>query len=280
MDLGFVEIQIEGLVDSGELMGLLAEFGPLGAWEDGERLHLYWRKEVWSPELLQAVTAALQQLGTNIGSGDIKTAFVADQDWNLRWTETIRPIRLGRNILVRQSWNPGDSSFKGIELIIDPKRAFGSGYHATTRLLVEWLEDLIRGGERVFDVGTGSGILSMVALRLGARVALGIDNDPVAIECARENAINNGFGPELELRVATLDEVGGEFDLITANLDRNTLLRYGGSLLSHLTPDGSALLSGLQAEDYDDILPFFRGLGGRVCDLRRCEEWIAVELRL
>ena len=123
---------------------------------------------------------------------------------------------MGRIAAADYSWNTrphsselarADPEFSGIELVIDPRRAFGTGYHATTQLVVEWLEAHVRGGGVVLDVGTGSGILAMTAIRLGAASALGVDNDPVAVECAREYAVLNGFGPELELRVASFEDL-------------------------------------------------------------------------
>ena len=152
---------------------------------------------------------------------------------------SLQPIRLGERILVRQSWNSAPVPDGGFELVIDPKRAFGTGYHATTQLIASWLEEMIRGGERVLDVGTGSGILAMAALRLGASSALGIDNDPEAIECAQEYAAVNDFGAELELRVAALEDLGsGQFDLVLANLDRNTLMRYFADFRKHVSAGG------------------------------------------
>ena len=108
--------------------------------------------------------------------------------------ESVRPIRIGRRIVIRPSWEPVALQAQDIEIVLDPKQAFGTGHHATTRMLLEWLEDLIHGGEFVLDVGTGSGILAMVALRLGAASALGVECDPVAVDCARDYARENGFG--------------------------------------------------------------------------------------
>ena len=121
------------------------------------------------------------------------------EDWNARWAAAVKPIHIGQQIVIRPSWEKVALPPNRIELIIDPKHAFGTGHHATTQFLIEWLEDLIQGGETVLDVGTGSGILAITALRLGAVSVLGIDNDPVAIECARTYASLNGFQDELAL---------------------------------------------------------------------------------
>ena len=128
------------------------------------------------------------------GDGDIRVEELSDQDWNRQWAESVRPIRIGRRIVIRPSWEPVALQAQDIEIVLDPKQAFGTGHHATTRMLLERLEDLIHGGESVLDVGTGSGILAMVALRLGAASALGVECDPVAVDCARDYARENGFG--------------------------------------------------------------------------------------
>ena len=271
-------MRLAALVDSGELLGFLPQGEAVGAWENEGFIHIYWRRDRWSPRALQDLESALRGLGCDTGFADIRVEYVKDRDWNADWLRSIKPRLIGSRVFVRQSWNPDPAPEGTIELIIDPKRAFGSGYHATTRLLVSWLAERIRGGESVLDVGTGSGILAMTSLRLGAEKALGIDIDPVAVECALENASLNRFGPELQLLTGTVENVGDSiFDLITANIDRNTLLALCGSLGKKLHPDGRLLLSGLQEEDLADISTALAACGGRVSETRELEEWLAIE---
>ncbi len=279
MTQNYIEIAIPATVDTGELCGLLQESGLLGAWETAGHLCLCWPAERWSADVLNDLKRALDAMGA-AGTADIVVRSIPDQDWNARWMKSLEPFRIGNRFRIRQSWNPPDRSFGGIELVIDPKRAFGAGTHATTQLVVEWLERNIRPGESVLDVGTGTGILAMAALRLGAGLALGIDNDCDAIECARENAAVNGFGAELELRVASLDGLeGGTFNVILANLDRKTLLRYVGRFKDHLGEGGRVCLSGLQVGDIPAVTTAIVASGGFVAGRWDRDEWVAVEVR-
>jgi ribosomal protein L11 methyltransferase len=159
---------------------------------------------------------------------DILVQSLPCQDWNRQWAQSVRPIRIGKRIVIGPSWEPVALQAQDIEIVLDPKQAFGTGHHATTRMLLEWLEDVIHGGESVLDVGAGSGILAMVALRLGAASALGVECDSVAVDCARDYATDNGLGDHLEFRCGILEEVdrqgGLRPDLVLANLDHHTLL--------------------------------------------------------
>src|SRR5262249_36216444 len=154
--------------DPGELLGLLDRDEISGAWETDGAVYLYSPADRWTPEILEAIKEALRGLGDRNAAPSITVNRIPDQNWNEAWAKSIQPIRVRRRILIRQSRNHETARTGEIELVIDPKRAFGSGHHATTQLLIEFLEDGIRGGERVLDVGTGSGILAMTALRLGA----------------------------------------------------------------------------------------------------------------
>jgi len=166
-----------------------------------------------------------------------------------------------------------------IELILDPKQALGTGHHATTQLLIEWLEDAVRGGERLLDVGTDSGILAMAALRLGAASALGIDHDPVAIGCAGEYAAANKFGPELTFQVGSLEQVRDDlFDLIVASLDRRALLESVGRFAPFLRCGARLLVSGLLVEDRAELAQAFADAGGAVRSWREREGWLALDL--
>jgi ribosomal protein L11 methyltransferase len=206
MNQNFVEVAVRAEIEAGELLGMLDNGEFLGSWEEAGILHIYWPEDKWSDAVLADLKAVLKSL--EIGDADVSVHPVQDRDWNATWAASLKPIRLGRNIRIRQSWNPSDPSSDGIELVLDPKRAFGTGYHETTQLVIEWLEDHIEGGERILDIGTGSGILSMVAIRLGAASALGIDTDTVALDCARQYATENGFGKELVFRVASFEILG------------------------------------------------------------------------
>jgi ribosomal protein L11 methyltransferase len=277
MSRNYIEVRVETGLDSGDVLALVDGPAPEGAWEADGVVHLFWSEERWSPAIVTELVGVFEQLGSPVAPEKIEVHTVPDQDWNQTWAKSLNPIRLGRRIVVRQSWNSAEVPDGGVELVIDPKRAFGTGYHATTQLLAEWLEDVVRGGERILDAGTGSGILAMVALRLGASWALGMDNDPVAIECANEYAQNNGFGGELELRVAAFDELeSGAFDLVLANIDAKTLIPAAGALVRLVASGGTLLLSGLQQQDYRDITAALEGYGVRTLEMRRREEWIAL----
>jgi len=276
---GYIEVRIRSSVDAGELIGMLDDPACLGALEREDGVHLYWRKETWHAGVLQDLLIVLRRLGVTDLAGEPAVSELADQDWNERWARSLQPIRLGKCILVRQSWNSAPVSDGGFELVIDPKRAFGTGYHETTQLMASWLEEVILGAERVLDVGTGSGILAMAALRLGASYALGIDHDPEAIECAREYATVNGFGAELGLRIATPEDLGPErFDLVLANLDRNALLGCLADFRRHVSAGGRLLISGLQTGDEQDISNAAAEAGWRIHACRNRGDWLALEL--
>jgi ribosomal protein L11 methyltransferase len=252
----------------------------LGAWEEEGMLRLYWPEEKWSDAAMEELIKALSLLGIEEDAACPTASVIEDRDWNAAWAASLVPIRLGRRVRVRQSWHSSDPDFKGTELIIDPKRAFGTGYHATTQMVVEWLERNVQGGERVLDVGTGSGILAMCAIRLGARSALAIDIDPAAIGCAREYLDANGFGPELELKTASFEDLdAGRFDMVLANLDGRTLPGLCGFLPRILNPGGMACFSGLQQQNYEEIEDALSKAHLRIHALMKREEWLTLEIR-
>jgi len=278
MNRKFVEVAIGVEIDSGELLSQLNDSEYLGSWEETGVLHIYWPEDTWS----DAVTADLKRVLENMGLGDanVTVSVVEDQDWNATWAASLKPVRLGRNIRIRQSWNFPDPAFSGIELVLDPKRAFGTGYHATTQLVIEWLEKRIKGGERVLDIGTGSGILSMIAIRLGAASALAVDIDAIALDCARQYAEENGFGPELEFHVASFDDLGpNRYDVILANIDGRILPTLSGFLADLLQEGGVVCYSGLQQPDYEEVAEALSKAGCLITAQTQQDEWLALEIR-
>lgn len=282
----WVEVRIESSLDAGELLGLLDDCHATGAWEENGVIHLYWPGEQWNAGIQSRLTRLLE--GLNAGtpaegpSAVLSVRTVADEDWNAAWARSVKPIRIGTRIVVRPSWEPAALRPGDVELVLDPKQAFGTGHHATTQLLLERLETLIHGGERVLDVGTGSGILAMAALKLGAASVLAIDNDPVAIDCARDYAVDNGLGPELDLRVGTLADLGepdgAGVTLVLANLDCRTLLDAAPALAAYARRGARLLLSGLLVEDRAEIAAAYGRLDATIHASWEREGWLALEL--
>jgi ribosomal protein L11 methyltransferase len=278
----WVDVQIPAAVDSGELLGLLGDPLVQGAWEDQGMTHLYWSRQHWNGDQLAQVCAALDQLDpSGRSSGAVQVGDLPHQDWNRQWAQSVKPLRVGRRLVIRPSWESASLLDGDLDIILDPKQAFGTGHHATTRMLLERLEELIRGGETVLDVGSGSGILAMAALRLGAQSAVGVEIDPVAVDCARECASQNAFGPELELICGTLSDVAGDMkpDLVVANLDRQTLLLLADELAVYGAAGSRLFFSGLLVEQVEEVMARYAGLGLYPVNQREQEGWVALELR-
>ncbi|MCL2877895.1 MAG: 50S ribosomal protein L11 methyltransferase [Acidobacteria bacterium] len=265
-------------VDSGEILAMLQGGEELGCWENDGVIHIFWPEPRWSPQALEDLRRTLSIFGIDPTAAGLSVKTVPDRDWNAAWAASLTPIRVGKRIRIRQSWHCTDENFDGIELVIDPRRAFGTGHHSTTQLVIEWLEKRLCGGERVLDIGTGSGILSMAAIRLGAASALGIDNDPTAVECAREYARVNGFGDELELRTGSFNDCAdGDFDVIVANIDGKTLPALCPELPRLLKSGGRICLSGLQEHDLEEITAALNRAGFTVKLKTFSGEWLALE---
>lgn len=272
----WVDVRILSRLDAGEVLGLLDDPAVQGSWQEGETLHLYWPRGIWSPDHLMRLRQILRQLDGAI-EPEIQVHALPHQDWNQLWAQSVKPLRVGKRIVIRPTWEPVALDPGQFEIILDPKQAFGTGHHATTRMLLEWLEEMVQGGESVLDVGTGSGLLAMASLRLGAARAVGLDHDPVAIDCAQDYAVLNRFGSELSFQCGELDGVSGLqlFDLVLANLDRSTLCQLADQLAGRTRT--RLLVSGLLLGQREEVAAALASAGLYLGRERESEGWLAVE---
>lgn len=194
--------------------------------------------------------------------------------WKERWKEFWKPARVGERFVVRPSWEPFEPGPRDVVITLDPGQAFGTGTHETTRLVLMELEGRVRGGERVLDVGCGTGILAIGALLLGARDALAVDVDPIAVEVARENAEVNGVGDRVEASVTPVEQIEGTFPLVLANIQNAILVPMASALMAKVAPGGALVLSGLLAPEEDEIRAAFGAL--RFAGKRAENDWIAL----
>lgn len=277
----WVELRIDTSVDAGELLGLLADPMAQGAWQENGSIRLYWLDGHWNSDCLARVRSALEQLDPIHGrSAPFFVGQLPHQDWNRLWAQSVKPLRIGRRIVIRPSWESVVLKSNEIEIILDPKQAFGTGHHATTRMLLEWLDADIRGGESVLDVGAGSGILAMAALKLGAASAIEVECDSVAVECARDYARENKFGAELEIVCGTVSDLPGRIrpDVVLANLDRQTLLALADDLAAYGAEGARLLCSGLLVDQEAEIVARYSSLGLYPANRREQDGWVALEL--
>ncbi len=208
-----------------------------------------------------------------------KEEIVAPQNWNANWEQSIEPQTIGK-FYVRPTWGEAYFGDDFIELLIDPKMAFGTGYHATTRLLLEWIPEVVKGNEEVLDAGTGTGILAIAALKAGARQAFGFDIDEWSEDNAKENMALNGVGG-FEVKLGSTETIPSEkeYDLILANINRNALMDLIPVLNKHLKRGGTLLLSGLLEADESTILKITDKQLLTHVATRQQKEWIAILLR-
>ena len=176
-----------------------------------------------------------------------------DEDWERRCLEGFKPLRFGKRLWICPSWQtPPDP--KAINVILDPGLAFGTGTHATTALCLEWLDENIKPGMTVIDYGCGSGILAIAALKLGARKAYAIDNDPQALEATQQNGERNQLiSPLLETHFPQ-DPLPQLADVLIANILAKPLIELAPKLFLLLHSKGKIILSGILMEQVQDVI--------------------------
>jgi ribosomal protein L11 methyltransferase len=198
-----------------------------------------------------------------------RLCFVEGDDWRERYKAYFKATRIGSRLVVRPPWEAYPARDGDVVLTLDPGMAFGTGTHETTRLVLEALEDHVRTGMGVLDVGCGSGILAIAALLLGAGSALAIDVDPEADRCRVERASGDAAGEPLAH--------GQRYPLVLANIETRVLVPAASALIACVEPTGVLILSGILAPERDRVLAAYAPL--HTLAVRELGEWVAIVLR-
>ena len=188
------------------------------------------------------------------------------------WRKYYHPMDVGQRLAIVPSWQDYDTD--RVKLILDPGLAFGTGGHETTNLCLEVLDERVKGGERVLDIGTGSGILAIAALKLGAAVAEGVDIDPVAVRTAGENAALNGVADKLTVLVGDLsDKASGKYDIITANIVANAIMSLAPAVPGLMADDAVFIASGIIDSRKDEVIAALEAAGLAVLEVKEKRGW-------
>lgn len=247
------------------LIALLDGLGSDGFWQDGPHLHSYWLQapptEVWAQ-----VRAAVPQLP------EPTLTELPDTNWNATWEAAYDPVDIPGICQIHATFHTPDPAFP-LHIAIQPQMSFGTGHHATTRLMIRLLAQAVPNPGQVLDMGCGTGVLGIYALLTGATQATFIDIDPACVTNTQENLALNGLeapvwqggGPQLP---ATL-----QVDTLLANINRNVLLADGAAYVQALRPGGHLLLSGFLAADTETVLAHYTSLGLHLTARLEEDQW-------
>ncbi len=229
---------------------------------------------------LKAALREVKRVHKIPGSSDeITVRFVAEEDWANAWKQYFKPQKIGERIVVKPTWEAYDPAPGEIVLEIDPGMAFGTGLHATTRLCLNGLEQHVFPGATVADVGTGSGILAVGAILLGAGHAEAVDNDPIAVRIAQENVTLNGVADRVRVSESSVPP-SGEYNFVIANILAHVIMALATQLFSATKPGGMLIASGILAgASAEQVAKHLRGVGYINPEIVVEGEWASVVTR-
>ena len=226
-----------------------------------------------------------QNPGKDLGSLEIALANLQDEDWENNWKQYYQPLPIGKKLLVVPQWLSPENEEGRLPVLLDPGMIFGTGAHASTQMCMMALEEAVHGGERVVDLGSGSGILSITALLLGAQTAVGVDIDPKAEDIARDNAAINGLLSD-RFTAVTGDVIGdrqkmeelsaGGYDIVLANIVADVIIPLSPVVPHFLKPGGVFICSGILQQRLEEVKAAITAAGLIIGSVRTMQDWCQI----
>ena len=240
-------------------------------------IHIYISECDNAAEALEFLKERLTAAGIEYKAG---SDGVNDSDWNENWKKYFHATEIGKRLTIVPSWEEYDNRENRVLLHIDPGAAFGTGTHATTSLCLELLQDYIKDGLAMLDIGCGSGILAIASVLLGAEYAVGVDIDAQSVKTARENAEINGVSDRTEFIVGDLAEkVSGRFPVVCANIVADVVIRLLDGAEKYIADGGVLIVSGIIDIRENDVLEAAQKHGYEISQKRYRDNWCAFALR-
>ena len=287
-----VEIEDKQPLTEEDKQQMFVDIMPEGPRDDGiAYLSFYLEEEEDKEEILAKVRDELKNLSQfmDIGDGSIEESQTEDKDWINNWKEYFHQFYVD-DILITPSWEPVNEEDKDrMVLHIDPGTAFGTGMHETTQLCIRQLKKYVKASSRMLDVGTGSGILGIIGLKLGAKHVVGTDLDPCAVPAVEDNLRANGVSADkFDMMIGNIiddvqvqDKVGYEkYDLVTANILADVLVPLTPVVVKHMKPGGIYITSGILDVKEEEVRQAVERAGLKVVEVTRQGEWVSVTARM
>ncbi len=242
----------------------------------------YFNEEKTAEELAILIKEKLNFISQflNVGKGYVGSSSVDDEDWSTAWKKYYKPFNISNNVAIKPSWEEYEKKAGEIVIEMDPGMAFGTGTHETTRLCSQLLEEYVKPGDSVIDVGCGTGILSIIAVKLGAQNAIAVDIDEVAARVSRENCRINGVLDSISVSKGVLSDIKPQkVDIVVANIIADVVIGISGQVPAYLKQGGVLLTSGIIHERRDDVVKAYTGLGFEFVKILEMGEWVAIVFR-
>ena len=265
-----IQISFSGITQQQNelLLAHLSEAGFDGFEEEEGSLKAFITEPAWNEAELQEIAL---RMGLNYAKDTLE-----ETNWNQLWESNFEPVIVDDFVAVRADFHQPVPNVE-LEIIITPKMSFGTGHHSTTWLVMRQMKKLDLMGKSIFDFGTGTGILAILAEKLGAASVLAIDNDEWSIKNAAENIQRNGCN-KVEIKFAGMPGNDQHFDIILANINKNVILEHIDTLSKQISAGGCLVLSGLLAEDEKDVLAKAVMLGLRLISRKERDNWLLLRL--
>ena len=276
---GGVVIEDPELIESYKAGGWEYEDLPSVGPERGVIIRAYLPVESRLPARLQEIKANVDRILATLPhlEGKIEFRRVEEEDWAGAWKKYYQTAKVGRRLVIKPVWEEYAPSPEEIVIELDPGMAFGTGTHPSTVMCLELLEDYVSGGERVIDIGTGSGILAIAAAKLGAAAVIGIDCDPIAVKSATSNVKLNKVAERVSLRQGDLlTGVQETADLVVANLTSDLIQELATQLDAVLKPEGRAILGGIITARLAEVQDSLGEAGYAAVETRTQDDWVTL----
>ena len=228
---------------------------------------------------IEDVSSQLEKLQNEkmILNFNVEENLIEDKNWNEEWEKSINVIEVSDRIIIKPTFRDYEAKPDQIVITIDPKMSFGTGEHQTTKLVLVLLEKYVKHGITVLDVGSGTSVLAIASIKLGASSAVAVDNDEWCSMNGKENCELNSVSGKVDTRLCEIKDIHeNDFDLITANIQKNILLDIAGEIKSRLKPGGIVILSGLLFTDENDIEKKYSSIELELIEKKVMDEWIAL----
>ncbi|MEN3038237.1 MAG: 50S ribosomal protein L11 methyltransferase [Candidatus Kryptonium sp.] len=274
----WIEVSISNVPDElkDEVIYLVYQLETEGCWEDENSIKCYFKKENWTEEKEKILLNYVKEKASNVV---VYINEVAEKNWNEIWEQSIEPIEIDEKLVIKPTWKEYHKPNK-IIIQIDPKMSFGTGHHETTRLMLKAIEKYLYKDSKILDVGTGSGVLAIASVKLGAKMAIGVDNDQWAYENSIENAEINNVKDKFKQILGSIDDVNEkDFDFIFANINKNAIINMMESFYDKLKDKGFLIISGFIDVEQGTIEEYLRMQNFEIIDVLKENEWVAIVAR-